>query len=67
MRNGKKTDPYQRIMVALSFFDFILSFFGLFLGSWMAPMETGWMGAVGNTVSCTMQGFFLVLVILGVQ
>jgi len=65
IRNGKKTDPYQRIMVALSFFYFILSFFAFFLGSWVAPKESGWMWAVGNTASCTMQGFLLVLGTMG--
>mmetsp|Transcript_13121 Transcript_13121/g.19419 ORF Transcript_13121/g.19419 Transcript_13121/m.19419 type:complete len:380 (+) Transcript_13121:30-1169(+) len=58
VRNGKETDPYQRIMVGLSTLDVLVSFFVLFLGTWMVPKETGWLWAVGNTSSCSAQGFF---------
>mmetsp|Transcript_24669 Transcript_24669/g.32708 ORF Transcript_24669/g.32708 Transcript_24669/m.32708 type:complete len:376 (-) Transcript_24669:60-1187(-) len=60
VRNGKETDPYQRIMVGLSTLDVLVSFFVLFLGTWMVPKETGWLWAVGNTSSCSVQGFFVV-------
>jgi len=53
-----RVDPYQRIMAGYSIFDILYSFFYWFLGSWMTPNETGWYGAVGNTATCTMQGFF---------
>eukprot|EP00957_Ditylum_brightwellii_P082387 6264303-Ditylum_brightwellii.AAC.1 len=58
VRNSKETDPYQRIMVGLSIFDILISFFFFFLGTWMVPKETGWLWAVGNTSSCSAQGFF---------
>jgi len=58
VRNGRETDPYQRIMVGLSTLDVLVSFFVLFLGTWMVPKETGWLWAVGNTSSCSAQGFF---------
>jgi len=45
-------------MAGYSVFDILYSFFYWFLGSWMTPKETGWYGAVGNTATCTMQGFF---------
>ena len=54
-------DPYQRILVGLSIFDILFSFFYAFLGTWMTPAETGWWSAVGNTKTCTVQGFFLVM------
>mmetsp|Transcript_2473 Transcript_2473/g.3327 ORF Transcript_2473/g.3327 Transcript_2473/m.3327 type:complete len:138 (-) Transcript_2473:812-1225(-) len=60
LRNGKKTDPYQRIILGLSIFDILFSFI-LFLGTWITPEETGWLMAVGNTSSCTVQGFFHIL------
>jgi len=53
-----RVDPYQRIMAGYSAFDILFSFFYWFLGSWMTPRETGWYGAVGNTATCAMQGFF---------
>jgi len=55
--HGKATDPYQRIMVGLSVYDIIFSLV-FFLGSWLTPKETGWLWAVGNTASCSAQGFF---------
>jgi len=58
VRNGRETDPYQRIMVGLSILDVLLSFFVHFLGTWMVPKETGWLWAIGNTSSCSAQGFF---------
>jgi len=58
VRNGKETDPYQRIMVGMSIFDILYSFFLFFLGTWMAPVETGSLWAKGNMASCTAQGFF---------
>jgi len=60
VRNGKETDPYQRIMVGLSIVDILVSFLTYFLGTWMVPKETGWLWAVGNTSSCSVQGFFVV-------
>mmetsp|Transcript_6877 Transcript_6877/g.9146 ORF Transcript_6877/g.9146 Transcript_6877/m.9146 type:complete len:113 (-) Transcript_6877:879-1217(-) len=61
VRNGKETDPYQRIMVGLSTLDVLVSFFVLFLGTWMVPKETEWLWAAGNTSTCSAQGFFGVL------
>mmetsp|Transcript_16064 Transcript_16064/g.23600 ORF Transcript_16064/g.23600 Transcript_16064/m.23600 type:complete len:216 (-) Transcript_16064:952-1599(-) len=55
--HGKATDPYQRIMVGLSAYDIMYSLMW-FLGSWLTPKETGWLWAVGNTASCSAQGFF---------
>eukprot|EP00957_Ditylum_brightwellii_P156536 11914217-Ditylum_brightwellii.AAC.1 len=65
VRNGKETDPYQRIMLGLSLFDILYSFFYFFLGTWMAPKETEWLWAVGNTASCSTQGFFVIFGGLG--
>mmetsp|Transcript_6874 Transcript_6874/g.9138 ORF Transcript_6874/g.9138 Transcript_6874/m.9138 type:complete len:113 (-) Transcript_6874:944-1282(-) len=61
VRFGKETDPYQRIMVGLSTLDVLVSFFVLFLGTWMVPKETEWLWAAGNTSTCSAQGFFGVL------
>eukprot|EP00579_Thalassiosira_antarctica_P019220 CAMPEP_0201960656 /NCGR_PEP_ID=MMETSP0904-20121228/7337_1 /ASSEMBLY_ACC=CAM_ASM_000553 /TAXON_ID=420261 /ORGANISM="Thalassiosira antarctica, Strain CCMP982" /LENGTH=507 /DNA_ID=CAMNT_0048506675 /DNA_START=131 /DNA_END=1651 /DNA_ORIENTATION=+ len=54
-------DTYQRIMVGFSIFDILFSFFYWFLGTWMTPSDTGWWGAVGNTQTCSVQGFFSAL------
>jgi len=48
-------------MLGISKYDILVFFCVFFLGSWMAPKETGWMWAVGNTASCTAQGFFFVV------
>ena len=53
----KSINPYHRIMAAYSVYDIIFTFFNYFLGSWMVPAETGWFGAVGTTVTCSIQGF----------
>eukprot|EP00957_Ditylum_brightwellii_P016976 1280003-Ditylum_brightwellii.AAC.1 len=58
VRHGKATDPYQRIMVGLSVYDIMFSLVW-FLGSWLTPKDTGWLWAVGNTASCSAQGFFV--------
>eukprot|EP00956_Cyclotella_meneghiniana_P035454 scaffold115156_cov41-Cyclotella_meneghiniana.AAC.1 len=52
-------NPYHRIMAAYSVYDIIFTFFNYFLGTWMVPAETGtgWYGAVGSTVTCSIQGF----------
>mmetsp|Transcript_25845 Transcript_25845/g.38413 ORF Transcript_25845/g.38413 Transcript_25845/m.38413 type:complete len:354 (-) Transcript_25845:666-1727(-) len=39
-------------------FDIIYSLFVPFGGTWMVPKGTGWRWAVGNTASCSAQGFF---------
>eukprot|EP00957_Ditylum_brightwellii_P060512 4594628-Ditylum_brightwellii.AAC.1 len=65
VRNRKETDPYQRIMVGLSIFDILVSFFWFFLGTWMVPEETGWLWAVGNRSSCSAQGFLAVFGFVG--
>ena len=67
-RRPKKTtatDPYQRIMLGLSFFDICHSFFDSFMGTWMTPSETGWLMASGNQVSCSAQGFFTAFGFMG--
>ena len=66
-KGRRAIDPYQRIMFGLSTYDIIWSFFPWFLGSWMTPRETGWWGAIGNTRTCTMQGFFFWLGVPGAQ
>ena len=53
----KSINPYHRIMAAYSVYDIIFTFFNYFLGTWMVPAETGWFGAVGTTVTCSIQGF----------
>jgi len=58
VHDGNGTDPYQRIMLVLSMFDIIYSIFVPFGGTWMVPKGTGWRWAVGNTASCSAQGFF---------
>jgi len=60
-RAKSSVDSYQRIMVGFSIFDILFSFFYWFLGTWMTPSETGWWGAVGNNQTCSMQGFFSIL------
>ena len=47
--NKKSIDPYCRIMLGLSIYDIIWSFFPWFMGSWLMPAETGHWGASGNT------------------
>mmetsp|Transcript_11394 Transcript_11394/g.14413 ORF Transcript_11394/g.14413 Transcript_11394/m.14413 type:complete len:378 (-) Transcript_11394:78-1211(-) len=61
MRSGIRNDSYQRIMLGLSFFDIILSFFFPVVGASMTPSETGWLMAMGNETSCFLQGFFILL------
>jgi len=63
-RNDKATDPYQRIMLCLGTFDILFSSV-CFLGTWLTPKETGWLWSVGNTSSCSTQGFFTVLGLMG--
>mmetsp|Transcript_5046 Transcript_5046/g.10613 ORF Transcript_5046/g.10613 Transcript_5046/m.10613 type:complete len:127 (-) Transcript_5046:2601-2981(-) len=63
--NKITTDPYQRIMLGLSFFDLSHSFFDSFMGTWMTPRETGWLMAAGNQATCTAQGFFTSLGFMG--
>lgn len=58
---GAQTDPYQRIMLGLSLFDVLHSFFDSVLGTMMTPTESGWIKAFGNQSSCTVQGFFSAL------
>eukprot|EP00567_Pseudictyota_dubia_P010462 CAMPEP_0197445334 /NCGR_PEP_ID=MMETSP1175-20131217/10580_1 /TAXON_ID=1003142 /ORGANISM="Triceratium dubium, Strain CCMP147" /LENGTH=414 /DNA_ID=CAMNT_0042976277 /DNA_START=438 /DNA_END=1682 /DNA_ORIENTATION=+ len=66
MRKKKENvDPYQRIMLGLSLFDIITSFFAFVLGSSMVPVETGWLWAAGNQQTCTLQGFWTSLGFLG--
>jgi len=60
-------DPYCRIMLGLSLYDVIWSFFPWFMGSWLMPAGTGHWGANGNTQTCTMQGFFFWLGVPGAQ
>jgi len=56
-KKKSSVDPYQRIMAMYSVYDILFSFFFWFMGSWMTPTETGWLGASGNTVTCSIQGF----------
>ena len=48
-RSPSSIDPYCRIMLGLSIYDIVRSFFPWFLGSWLMPVETGHWGASGNT------------------
>jgi len=61
--NGKilGIDPYNRIMAGFATFDIMYCFVYWFMGSWMTPEETGWWGALGNGMTCSMQGFFFSL------
>lgn len=56
-KNKSSVDPYQRIMAMYSVNDILYSLFYWFMGSWMIPTETGWLGALGNTTTCSIQGF----------
>ncbi len=57
-RKRKLTRPYYRILVFLSVYDAISSF-SLGLSTWPIPAGTPEIyGAVGNTRTCTAQGFF---------
>ena len=65
-KNGVSlTDPYQRIMLGLSFFDIVHSFFDSVMGTWITPKETGWWMAIGNEATCTAQGFFTAFGFMG--
>jgi len=64
LRRGGQTDPYQRIMLGMSFFDMIHSFFDSVLGSWLVPSQSGWLMAAGNQASCSTKDSLLHLVIL---
>jgi len=65
-KNGVSlTDPYQRIMLGLSFFDIMTSFFDNVMGTWITPKETGWWMAIGNEATCTAQGFFTAFGFMG--
>jgi len=57
LKKKSSIDPYQRIMAMYSVYDIMFSFFFYFMGSWMTPSETGWLGASGNTATCSIQGF----------
>lgn len=57
-KKKSSVDSYQRIMAGYSMFDVVLSFFYWFLGTWMTPKETGWWGAMGNQITCSIQGYF---------
>ena len=52
--------PYHRLLLVLSFFDFITSFWYT-LGLIPVPQETNLDGAKGNEATCRAQGFFLTL------
>ena len=56
-KKKSSVDPYQRIMAMYSVYDILFSFFFWFMSSWMAPTETGWLGASGNTATCSTNGF----------
>ncbi|CAB9520703.1 unknown protein [Seminavis robusta] len=50
-------NSFQRIMLGLSCFDMICSFCNV-LSTWPSPEDSGTFMAVGNTQTCTAQGFF---------
>mmetsp|Transcript_11307 Transcript_11307/g.21364 ORF Transcript_11307/g.21364 Transcript_11307/m.21364 type:complete len:328 (-) Transcript_11307:395-1378(-) len=57
-RKRKLQRPYYRILLFLSIFDAVCSF-SLALSTWPIPRGTeGVYGAIGNTQTCTAQGFF---------
>lgn len=53
----KRSKVYHRLILGMSLAD-ISSSFWLSLSTWPIPRETGTLWAIGNTVSCTFQGFF---------
>lgn len=58
---GRKRSTYHRLMLGMSFADFLLSFWG-FIGMWAVPEGTSLSnGAKGTQGTCTAQGFFLQL------
>ncbi len=58
----RRSKVFGRIMVGLCIADMLSSFFGWFLSTWPMPSES-WLhyGAVGNTQTCSMQGFLFQL------
>jgi len=59
-------DPYQRIMAGYCMNDIVMSFLYYFMGSYMTPKETGWWGAKGNTLACTIQGAMAIFAYTGI-
>lgn len=56
-----RTHPYHRLLLAMSVYDILESFWN-FLSTWPIPAGTeGVFGASGTTQTCTAQGFFLTL------
>mgnify|MGYP000313952378 CR=1 FL=1 len=53
----KRNKTYHRLLLGISCVD-ISSSFWLGLSTWPIPRETGIKGSRGNTLSCTVQGFF---------
>lgn len=51
---------YSRLLLTMSFFDFMGSI-SLFLSTWPAPPESGLAFAIGNTATCNVQGFAIQL------
>ena len=63
-RKKKLKRPYYRILLGMSFADAITSIW-IGLSTWPIPEGTpGVYGAVGNTQTCTVQGFFVQLIVL---
>ena len=56
-RKTKLKKVYNRLMLAMSFGDFFLSFV-LFLGTWPIPKEDPSIWSMGNQTTCTLQGYF---------
>lgn len=54
---GKRSKVYHRLVLGMSCAD-VSSSFALALSTWPIPSSTGILWAVGNTQTCTAQGFF---------
>ncbi|CAB9524246.1 expressed unknown protein [Seminavis robusta] len=57
LKPSGSANTFQRIMLGLSCFDLICSFCNV-LSTWPSPDDSGVHMAVGNTQTCTAQGFF---------
>mmetsp|Transcript_34081 Transcript_34081/g.81957 ORF Transcript_34081/g.81957 Transcript_34081/m.81957 type:complete len:569 (+) Transcript_34081:488-2194(+) len=61
LRKPKRRHPYHRLLFAMSLYDVLEGIFN-FMSTWMIPKGTeGVAWALGNTATCSTQGFFLTL------
>ena len=61
LHKPKRKHPYHRLLFAMSLYDVLEGIFN-FMSTWMIPKGTeGVAWALGNTATCSTQGFFLTL------